>query len=691
MSLPSRIKIWWNTQNSPTEHSSIPLLKARLSQTWLNKWTIGLLLVSIKLWMFKMSLSGQLDGAESNSERSCSALERSVSKMMSIPHHTATGLNHVIATAVEKFVSGLIKMVLLIITGVQELLIFAVNMLISTYTCLITLVVQGAVSLAVDTSKHVISFVNDTITTVLPEVEKGLNGLSDGLNKATNAFVDLGNLISGKGVEEYTGQIDFVQLKLDGLKNIQIPDSVNEKLDSVKDKVPDFETVKNDIESLIRKPFKAVSKSMNETLSTSLKVADSLKVPALKSAQFCKDANIPEVYTKLNSGLNTGLKVIIALLLIAAAVMVVPVAWSEWRLWRYHEELWIEQSTVEVKQERRHAFHTVLFQAQHKYVTIVKRKLAWGKKLYQRNLSQWYWAYILYPYMLTLLLVGFFGIIAFLLQLGLLAILKSGLQSLTQLTSNVGADVTETVVREMESWKNDTNLFLNSRETVINKDLLGWVVDSTSTVNTTLTTFIDTMNKGIDTVFQNTPLHGAVQGVTKCLVTMKLQKVADGMGWVSNNAHVTLPRIEKELLSQEDIQQEAAEKADHVSDGIARIIKMMEKLLFTELYFALACLAIWLFMCLVALVYVLIKSRDRTTNFEPNTREAKFQMVDTSRDPYVPRALPPQITIPQPAMFMRNNNHVPTPASDPFEEYPVRRNKSSSWLFNLKSPVLRKS
>ncbi|VBB78959.1 Conserved hypothetical protein [Yarrowia lipolytica] len=688
MSLASQIKLWWNTQNSPTEHSSIPLLKARLSQTWLNKWTIGLLLVSIKLWMFKMSLSGQLDGAESNSERSCSALERSVSKMMSIPHYTATGMNHVIATAIQKFVSGLIKMVLLIITGVQELLIFAVNMLISTYTCLITLVVQGAVSLAVDTSKHVISFVNDTISTVVPEIEKGLNGLADGLNTATNAFVDLGNLITGKQAEEYTGQIDFVKLQLDGLKNVSIPASVNEKLNSVKDKVPDFETVKNEIESLIRKPFQTISKSMNETLATPLNVSDSLKVPALKSAQFCKDANIPEVYAKLNSGLNTGLKVIISLLLILALIMIVPVAWSEWRLWRYHEELWVEQSTVDVKQEKRHAFHTVLFQAQHKYVTMVKQKLAWGKKLYQRNLSQWYWAYILYPYMLTLLLVGLFGILAFLLQLGLLSILKSGLQSLTVLTSEVGADVTETVVREIETWKNDTNLFLNSQETHINKNLLGWVVDYTSTVNTTLSTFIDTMNNGIDSVFKDTPLHGAVQGVTKCLVTLKLQKVADGMGWVSDNAHVTLPRIDKELMSHQDIEQEASEKADYVSDGIARIIKTVEKLLFTELYIALACLGIWLFMCLIALVYVLIKSRDRTTNFEPS-RELKFDMVDTSRDINVPRVLPPQITIPKPALFMRN--HIPSPATDPFEEYPIRRNKSSSWLFNLKSPVLRKS
>ncbi|KAG5366753.1 Plasma membrane fusion protein [Yarrowia sp. B02] len=681
----SKLKLWWNTQNSPTEHSSIPLLKARLSQTWLNKWTIGLLLVSIKLWMFKMSLSGQLEGAETNSERSCNALERSVSKMMSLPHYTATAMNAVISKAIEKFVSGLISMVLLIITGVQELLIFAVNMLISTYTCLITLVVQGAVSLAVDTSKHVISFVNDTITTVLPEIEKGLNGLTDGLNTATNAFVDLGNLLSGKGAEEYKGEIDFVKLQLDGLKNISIPDSVNEKLDSVKDKVPDFETVQNEIESLIRKPFQAVSKSMNETLRTPLNVSDSLKVPALKSAQFCKDANIPEMYSKLNEGLNTGLKVIMALLLILALIMVVPVAWSEWRLWRYHEELWVQQSTVDIKEEKRHAFHTVLFEAQHKYISMVKRKLAWGKKMYQQNLSQWYWAYILYPYMQTLLLVGFFGILAFLLQLGLLSLLKSGLQSLTVLTSEVGADVTETVVREMETWKNDTNLFINSRETDINQNLLGWVVNSTSTVNTTLSTFIDTMNNGIDSVFKGTPLHGAVEGVTKCLVTIKLQKVADGMSWVSNHAHVTLPRIEKEYLSHAEIEQEAAEKADYVSDGIARIIKTVEKMLFTELYIALACLGLWLFVGLIALAYVLVKSRKRTTNFE---KTDQFDMVDTSRS-YVPRTTPPQITIPKPALFMRNN--IPSPATDPFEDYPVRRNKSSSWLFNLKSPVLRRS
>ncbi|KAG5356689.1 Plasma membrane fusion protein [Yarrowia sp. E02] len=637
--------------------------------------------------MFKMSLSGQLDGAEQNSGRSCAALERSVSKMMSLPHYTATGMNHVISSAVEKFVSGLIKMVLLIITGVQELLIFAVNMLISTYTCLITLVVQGAVSLAVDTSKHVIAFVNDTLTVVVPEIEKGLNGLADGLNAATNAFVDLGNLITGKQADEYTGQIDFVKLQLDGLKGMSIPDSVNEKLDAVKDKVPDFETVKNEIESLIRKPFQAVSKSMNETLSSPLNVSDALPVPSLKSADFCTDADIPAVYAKLNSGINTGLKVMIALLLVMALIMVVPVAWSEWRLWRYHEELWVEQSTVEAREDKRHEFHTVLFNSQHKYVVMIKRKLAWGKKLYQRNLSQWYWAYILYPYMLTLLLVGFFGILAFAMQLGLLSILKSGLHSLTALSSEVGGNVTETVVREMESWKNDTNLFLTSRETDINTNLLGWVKDSTSTVNSTLSTFIDTMNNGIDTVFKDTPLHGAVQGVTKCLVTMKLQKVADGMGWVSEHAQVTLPRIDKHLMSTQDIEESSAHKADHVTDGIDKIIKLVEKLLFTELYISLACLAIWLFMCLVALTYVLVKSRKRETNFEP-PRELKFQLVDPPASRGSNKA-PPQISIPEPALFIRQTY------TDDFGEPPTkpvtRKKPSSSWLFNLRSPVIKKT
>lgn len=673
-------------------HSSIPLLKARLSQSWLNKYTLCFVFLAIKLIMFSMSLSSHLKSAEKYSVQSCDALQNSASQAMSIPHYSARALNKVVSKAVTELVKGLIAMLLLMVKAIQEILVFVVNMFISTYTCLVTLVVQGAVNLAVDVSTSVVSFVNDTLTAVVPEIENGLQGLSKGLNTAANAFVDLGNLISGKGDSEYQGEIDAISFKLDGLKNFAIPGEVTEKIESIKDKVPSFEEVQNSIEGIIRKPFQLVTKQMNDTLKAPVNITESLSVPDLKKADFCSSIDIPAIYAKLDKGLHTALTILVAFALIAAVAFVIPICWSEYRLWKYHNELHVENQVMlratlkdtdtEDRESVQH-FHTIVFDSSHKYAAYFRRKLGFGKEKQSRALSQWTVAYMLYPHALAVLAFGLVGLLAFALQMALLSGIKNGVEHLSQAGAALSTEVATTTAEEARLWVSNTNKALASQESNINDNLLGWITTSTGTINSTLHKFVDGMNEGIDKTFAGTPLHGAVEGVTKCLVTMKLLKVADAMSWVHDHAHVTFPRVDDDVVPESSvIQDKTDQKSNSFADGLNSVIEYIQKMLYLELWLSLACIGLWVMVSLGAATYALIQSfrlrQQRDGDCEKPAERGSFR--------------PPNIAIPRAAMFTKNATAVvPTPASDPFAEYPVKTNKSSSWLFNLYSPGIKRS
>lgn len=119
-------------------------LRARLSQIWINRWTILLFLILVRLLFAVADLHGGLDSARSEALSACTDVESVGSSLASMPHYMSKGVNELAASGVEKAVRGLQTMLFMTITGVEELVVFWINMLTSTYLCLITLAVSGS-------------------------------------------------------------------------------------------------------------------------------------------------------------------------------------------------------------------------------------------------------------------------------------------------------------------------------------------------------------------------------------------------------------------------------------------------------------------------------------------------------------------------------------------------------------------
>src|ERR1700761_2174080 len=141
-------------------------LRARLSQIWINRWTVLLLLVLARTLISISGIDDNLASARREALSSCSDVESIGSAMASMPHYMSQGVNELTATGIEKSVNGLIQMSTMSITAVEEIVVFVIGMMTNTYLCLI--------SFAVNSSLH-------SELAVLDSAQKGLNNLTKSL------------------------------------------------------------------------------------------------------------------------------------------------------------------------------------------------------------------------------------------------------------------------------------------------------------------------------------------------------------------------------------------------------------------------------------------------------------------------------------------------------------------------------
>jgi hypothetical protein len=161
-------------------------LRARLSQIWINRFTILLLLVLVRLLFAIASTDSGLQSAKREALGACTQVENIGSSMASMPHFMAQGVNEMTATGVEKAVNGLMTMMDLGVTGIEEIVVFVIHMMTSTYLCLITLAVHGSVGAAVELGNKMSEGLNKTID----EVTNGLGDATKSVTDAINSVFD---------------------------------------------------------------------------------------------------------------------------------------------------------------------------------------------------------------------------------------------------------------------------------------------------------------------------------------------------------------------------------------------------------------------------------------------------------------------------------------------------------------------
>ncbi|KAL8768340.1 MAG: hypothetical protein Q9209_005374 [Squamulea sp. 1 TL-2023] len=626
-------------------------LRARLSQIWINRWTILLFLILVRLLIAIAGLNGGISSARSEALSACTGVESAASSMASMPHYMSRGVNELAASGIEKAVRGLQSMLFMTITGVEELVVFFINMLTSTYLCLITLVVSGSLRAALKIIEDAEGFLNKTIGDIGRNIHKGIDGFSNDLNKFTGALNSVPQLFGGE-----KGGIPKLNLDddLDKLDNIKLPASINQGLDKLNDSIPTFTEVQNFTNNALRFPFEQVKKLINESLGVYEFNRSLLPIPQKEKLNFCStDNGITDFFDGVAGSINAARRIFIGVLVVAAILVCIPMTYVEIRRWRkLKERAGIVHNHAKDPQD-------VVYTVSRPYTSNVGIKLASKvNSTKKQDLIRWVIAYATTTPALLLLSLAVTGLIACLCQYILLKTLQKEVPKLAAEIGDFAGKVVDSLNNASAQWALGTNKAISSTSKDINQNVFGWVNTTTDAMNHTLNVFIDETTKVLNKTFGGTILYDPIQEVFNCLIGLKVAGIQKGLTWVHDHAHIDFPLLANNTFSlgaaaslADDNKDPAhiskaesffadpeTETTDRITAAIEKVVKHFKNGIRTEALISVALLLLWfvnLFLGTGRALYLLAK-RDKVRGEGAPTFAGDIPMGEVSQMPRGP-------------------------------------------------------
>lgn len=306
-------------------------LRSRISQVWINRWTVLLLLVLVRTLFAIADIRDGINDAHREALSACTGVENIGSAVASMPHYLAQGTNKLTAEGVEHAINGLMSMITMSVTGVEELVVFVINLLTSTYVCLITLAVSGALHAAIQVIEDVTNFLNRTIGEIGTDIHHGINDFQTDMNKVIGG---LNKIPEAFGSHAHIPSIN-INGSLDKLDHLQLPPGLDQGLTKLNNSIPSFSQVNNFTNNVIRLPFEEIKKLINQSLPHYTFNQSLFPVPAKDQLHFCSDNDgINGFFQDLIDIENGAQKVAVTALVILAVFAIFPMAAFEIYRWR---------------------------------------------------------------------------------------------------------------------------------------------------------------------------------------------------------------------------------------------------------------------------------------------------------------------------------------------------------------------
>ncbi|KAF2848739.1 hypothetical protein T440DRAFT_145596 [Plenodomus tracheiphilus IPT5] len=616
-------------------------LRARLSQIWINRWTILLLLVLVRLLFAIASTDSSLTSARREALSACTQVENIGSSMASMPHYMSKGVNEMTASGIEKAVSGLMTMLEMSVTGVEEIILFVIHMMTSTYLCLITLAVSGSLHAAVEIGEAINKQLDETIEDVTNDMGNAVKSVTDGIN----SIMDKINF-NLPGFNKPTINLDEQITKL---KALELPPQMQESLTKLNQSIPTFTEVQNFTDNLIRAPFEEVKKLI-KGMDTFEFDRQSLPVPQKETLNFCSEGNgINNFFDDLIELAYNARKIALGVLIALAIIVCVPMAWMEVRRYRKMQE------------------RAALFAEGHEGMDVVylaSRPTSSGIGLWfgrrfgsarRQAVMRWTWAYATSVPMLFLLSLGLAGLFACFCQYLLLKAIQDKTPELTSQVADFAGKVVTSLNNASMSWSQGVNSAVGKLDSEINDDIFGWVNSSTTAVNNTLNGFVSEMSKTLNDTFGGTVLYDPVKEVLNCLIGLKIASFQSGLTWVQEHAHVSFPGVANDTLSigalaensgsdsaAELLASPSGKAKDEITEAVNHVIEKLMSGIRQEALISTALILIWLFISLGGLIYAsthLFRRDDSEIGRNPYVIESPIETAHKPQD--YPAAAPP--------------------------------------------------
>lgn len=249
------------------------------------------------------------------------------------------------------------------------------------------------------------------------------------------------------------------------------------------------------------------------------------------------------------------------------------------------------------------------------------------KSARKQVLVRWAVAYVTTTPALFVLSLAVAGLASVLSQYVLLRQVEKAAPALAAEVGQFADLVVKQLTAASVAWAVKTNDAINTTNTEFNNEIFGWVVNGTDAVNDTLTVFVDEMYNSVDTLFGSTPFADPIKDVLNCLIGLKVKGIQKGLTWVHDNAHITFPLLPNDTFSlgaQDSIAPDAKGAQSFLSDTsgaatdkitgvVLKLTNKWEGMLREEAILSGCIAAVWLLVCLIALIRtcVLCFGRDK--------------------------------------------------------------------------------
>lgn len=587
-------------------------LKDRLVQVWFNKYTIIILAILIKIYLFKLALDNSIDDIHDYFTQIVAQMAQLNNELLNLPHYYSKFVNRFVINNINSMKLQWITFITLMVTMFLNIAVFVMQLFLGTFICLFTELIEGFISFGFDLVNNVLNMIDSIIkalTTMIATSLAGIGSFIDDISSGINLVV--GYFLDDKDIIDTKLWLQNINGSIAALNNVSLPLLVFEDLNLLESKVPDFDSLELPSVDLITKPLKKFLVTINEStgFSQPLQISHLQPIPLVANGTGLNETGNNRTYgvngtsyitngtngtiygpiTFVNSTLNTTLpnslsntlsngtirsntattatdqyfqslhntinssfKIILIVLIILAVLIIAFTAFKEYTHWKRKYELYVNLNNLNLNQQSEFTILNIL-NIYHNKVLYYFNKWTNRNGGYKNKYNiYWLFSYVGSKHSKDLLTISLAGFFMVLLQFILLSGLKRGLadnNGVMELNQRAGAQLSKSVNQSTDIFIFNTNQFITTQQSQLNEELFGNIKSISQEFSDSIDTFVADLNKTVVEPFASTPFGPSVNSIVYCVVTRKLLMISNGLNWVQDHLSISLPLLSKALMA----------------------------------------------------------------------------------------------------------------------------------------------
>lgn len=600
-------------------------LQSRLSQVWLNRWTVLLLLVLVRVAVVLSSLDDSIGDARGNALAACTKVEDVGSNMASMPHYLSRGVNELAASSVESAVRATAASMQLSATVVENLILFTIGMMTDTYADLTAALIRGSAETAHDAVSQFSEASNKTIADIADDLERDANDIQEKIDAVVK---EIEQTVFGQDLPDVP-RVD-VSSALEKLRTVDFDtERFTSDIDDLESDLPSFSSVRNATERAVSGPFERIRRGLNDTFADFSFDGTTFPLAGKQRLTFCSDgSDLNSFFDGLHSTVGTSRTVLVAVLASLALVAMAPMAYLEITRWRK------QRDNARMAEQGMYDPLDVVYLSSRPLSAGLGMRLSSRFSGRRQVLVRWCVAYATSLPALFVLSLAIAGLLSCLCQLIVLRNVQARVPALAERVGDFAGDVVTRLEGSSKEWAAAGNDVLSDLDKELNADLLELVKEGTSAVDDALDTFAGDMQRGLETALGRA-LSNTTDDLTRGLKALNSDTVQRGLTWLESQAKLTFPSLPENAFSlgaRDSIDSDSeltsflaspgSATTDEVSGSVQAVVRALEGAIKFEAFVAGGLLAIWIIVVLVGVVRVLVaggggRSRGESTAVYP--------------------------------------------------------------------------